>query len=89
MRRRVLVRENAVNVAGEIIPATPKSHESRSVPFPDFLTELLLEQCKVKAIDALVFGDGVTYLPTPRTATAGSRAHATARTRRTRHSRLR
>lgn len=64
-RRRVLVRENAVNVAGKIIPGTPKSHESRSVPFPDFLTELLLEQCEGKAIDALVFGDGVTHMPTP------------------------
>jgi len=64
-RRRVLVRENAVNVAGKIIPGTPKSHESRSVPFPDFLTQQLLEQCEGKAIDALVFGDGVTHLPTP------------------------
>lgn len=65
VRHRVLVRENAVNVAGKIIPGTPKSHESRSVPFPDFLTELLLEQCEGKAIDALVFGDGKTHLPTP------------------------
>jgi len=65
VRRRVLVRENAVNVAGKIIPGTPKSHESRSVPFPDFLTELLREQCEGKSIDALVFGDGVTHLPTP------------------------
>lgn len=61
----MLVRENAVNVAGKIIPGTPKSHESRSVPFPDFLTELLLEQCEGKPLDALVFGDGTTHLPTP------------------------
>ena len=64
-RRRLLVRANAVNVAGKIIPGTPKSHESRSVPFPDFLTELLLELCEGKAMDGLVFGDGVSFLATP------------------------
>tara|TARA_R110002124_G_scaffold5003_9_gene31485 strand:- start:439 stop:1182 length:744 start_codon:yes stop_codon:yes gene_type:complete len=65
VRRRVPVRENAVNVAGKIIPGTPKSHESRSVSFADFLTELLLKQCEGKATDALGFSDGVTHLPTP------------------------
>jgi len=61
----VLVRENAANVAGRIIPGTPKSRKSRSVPFPDFLTELLREQRGSKAINGLSFGDGVTHLPMP------------------------
>jgi integrase len=34
LRRRILVRANAVNVRGTIVPGTPKTHESRSVPFP-------------------------------------------------------
>ncbi len=35
-RRRILVRANAVNVRGTIIPGSPKSHESRSVHSPLF-----------------------------------------------------
>jgi integrase len=64
-RRRILVRANAVNVRGMIVPGTPKSHESRSVPFPEFLAELLVERCEGKSRDQLVFGDGATYIPTP------------------------
>jgi integrase len=64
-RRRILVRANAVNVRGTIVPGTPKSHESRSVPFPEFLAELLVEQCEGRSRDHLVFGDGATYIPTP------------------------
>ena len=59
------MRENAANVAGRIIPGTPKSRESRSVPFPDFLTEVLRERRGSKAINGPGFGDGVTHLPTP------------------------
>ncbi|MCU1362767.1 MAG: site-specific integrase [Acidimicrobiaceae bacterium] len=65
LRRRILVRENAVNVAGKIIRGTPKSHESRSVPFPAFLVEELGQLCERKSHDDLVFGDGSTFLPTP------------------------
>jgi integrase len=64
-RRRVLVRANAVNVRGTIIPGTPKSHEARSVPFPAFLAEPLERLCEGKTRDQLVFGDGVEYTPTP------------------------
>ncbi|MCU1535369.1 MAG: site-specific integrase [Glaciihabitans sp.] len=64
-RRRVLVRENAVNVGGVIIPGTPKSHEARSVPFPPFLAEQLARLCEGKTHGGLVFGDGLNYLPTP------------------------
>lgn len=65
VRRRVLVRGNAVNVRGTIIPGTPKSHEARSVPFPAFLAEPLQKQCEGKSRDQLVFGDGVEFTPTP------------------------
>jgi len=65
LRRRILVRANAVNVRGTIVPGTPKTHESRSVPFPAFLTEPLIVQCEGKSRDQLVFGDGSTFTPTP------------------------
>ena len=65
LRRRILVRANAVNVRGTITPGTPKSHESRSVPFPMFLADELAKQCEGKSRDQLVFGNGDAYLPTP------------------------
>jgi integrase len=64
-RRRVLVQANAVNVRGTIIAGTPKSHEARSVPFPEFLSEPLAKQCQDKTREQLVFGDGDAYLTTP------------------------
>ncbi|WP_308465865.1 site-specific integrase [Rathayibacter soli] len=64
-RRRVLVQANAVNVRGYITPGTPKGHESRSVPFPQFLTGRLSKQCDGKDPSWLVFGPGPTYQPTP------------------------
>jgi integrase len=54
-----------VNVRGYITPGTPKGHESRSVPFPEFLTDPLGQQCANKQHDWLVFGPGPTYQPTP------------------------
>ena len=65
LRRRILVHANAVNVRGTIVPGTPKSHESRSVPFPAFLAEELAKQCGGKSRDQLVFGEGIAYIPTP------------------------
>jgi len=65
LRRRVLVRANAVNVRGTITPGTPKSHESRNAPFPMFLAEALAKQCEGKSRDQLVFGNGDAYLSTP------------------------
>lgn len=64
-RQRVLVRENAVNVAGTILSGSPKSHESRSVPFPRFLGSSLAGLCKNKPPTGLVFGDGENFMPTP------------------------
>ena len=42
VRHRLNVRSNAVRVGGKVVAGTPKSHESRSVPFPEMLTELLM-----------------------------------------------
>lgn len=64
-RRRLLIRDNAVNVAGVITPGTPKSGETRSVPCPAFLESLLARECYAKTSDQLVFGDGDRYLSTP------------------------
>jgi integrase len=65
-RRRLLVRENAVTVGSHIVVGTPKSHEMRSVPYPEFLTEPLAETCGGKSLDALVFGAGTVHLNTPK-----------------------
>ncbi|MGN6742878.1 MAG: tyrosine-type recombinase/integrase [Amnibacterium sp.] len=64
-RRRLVIRDNAVNVAGVITPGTPKSGETRSVPFPAFLDALLARECYGKTTAQLVFGDGDRYLSTP------------------------
>ncbi|MBN9632169.1 MAG: tyrosine-type recombinase/integrase, partial [Actinobacteria bacterium] len=52
------VVENAVYINGSIVVGTPKTHERRSVPFPEFLSEPLGSACAGKARDALVFDDG-------------------------------
>ncbi|MFT4156529.1 MAG: tyrosine-type recombinase/integrase [Microbacterium sp.] len=65
-RRRVTIAENAVLVRTEIHVGTPKTHELRSVPFPKFLHPLLVDAMKGKAPDAIVFGDGTTYLRPPK-----------------------
>ncbi|WP_120339237.1 tyrosine-type recombinase/integrase [Cryobacterium soli] len=65
LRRRVRVQENAVNVGGHVIVGTPKSHEARSVPYPEFLTNPLALQCEGKSHDALVFGTGLVHQAQP------------------------
>lgn len=57
-RRRLSVVENAVYVNGSIVVGTPKTHERRSVPYPDFLSTPLSAACAGKARDGLVFDDG-------------------------------
>jgi integrase len=64
LRSRILVQANAPFVGGKIVPGTPKTHEKRSVPFPNFLSIALTEQCKGKDCDALVFGNA-DYLHPP------------------------
>ena len=65
LRRRVNVHENAVNVGGRIIVGTPKSHKTRSVPYPAFLAVPLAAQCQSKGRADLVFGDGASHLRSP------------------------
>ncbi|MFW0787582.1 site-specific integrase [Gordonia sp. CPCC 206044] len=57
LRRRLHVRRNAVNVGGEIVVGTPKTHEQRSVPFPRFLAEYLARACEGKGRDDIVFAN--------------------------------
>lgn len=64
-RRRVSVQENAVLVSFEVHVGTPKSHRSRSVPFPAFLTVPLAETADGKSREELLFGDGVTHVKLP------------------------
>lgn len=65
VRRRVNVQRNAVTVGGELIIGTPKSHESRSVPYPRFLEEPLAEAARGKTKADLLFGDGTTHIRPP------------------------
>lgn len=65
VRRRVQVDENAVRVGGHVIVGSPKTHERRSVPLPDFLTKELSELVAGKARGDLLFGSGKTHMQTP------------------------
>ncbi|GAB3122077.1 tyrosine-type recombinase/integrase [Glaciibacter psychrotolerans] len=65
LRRRVNVTENAVSVGGTIVVGTPKSHSSRSVPYPAFLSEPLARLCEGKSRDALLFGGGLDHVRLP------------------------
>ena len=52
-------------VGGAIIVGTPKSHESRSVPYPSFLTDRLADESKNKSRVDLLFGYGTNFLRPP------------------------
>lgn len=54
-RRRVEIAEAVSEPRGLITWGTPKSHERRSVPFPEFLTPRLRLRCEGKHPDDLVF----------------------------------
>ena len=64
--RRLHVTENAVTVAGLIHMGTPKTHEKRTVPYPEFLADDLKKLSEGKTRAAFLFGDGATVLPYPR-----------------------
>jgi integrase len=55
VRRRIDVAENAVEVGATIHVGSPKTHERRSVAFPEFLSPLLQKQAADKLPDALLF----------------------------------
>lgn len=65
LRRRVQVTENAVRVGGVVHVGTPKTHEQRSVAYPEFLALPIARLCEGKGRDDLLFGDGTNYLPRP------------------------
>jgi integrase len=57
VRRRINISVNAVEVGGEIVVGTPKTHKRRSVAFPAFLSEPLSAGTDGKKPDDLVFSD--------------------------------
>jgi integrase len=54
-RRRLTVVNNAVEVGGNIIIGTPKSHKQRSVPIPAFLLPDVASACDGKQPNDLIF----------------------------------
>ena len=60
--RRTQIVENAVSVNGQMIVGTPKTHESRSVAYPAFLDAAIDAACSGKDAEALLWGDGESYL---------------------------
>lgn len=58
VRRRAQIRDNAVQVGGEMIIGTPKTHASRAVPVPRFLLAELEELTAPRQRDEFVFGPG-------------------------------
>lgn len=69
-RRRLSVNENAVRVGSELHVGSPKTHELRSVGFPNFLAEPLGELASGKEPRALLFGDGDDHIQRPRSSGA-------------------
>ena len=65
VKRRVSVEENAVMVNGHIEIGTPKTHETRQVPYPEFLDDGIAALSAVKHSEAIVFGDGLTWMKLP------------------------
>jgi integrase len=66
LRRRLTVNQNAVEVGRKIHVGTPKGHERRTVPIPEFVVERVARQCEGKGRGDLVFpGTRTTYLPRP------------------------
>lgn len=69
-RRRLSVNENAVRVGSELHVGSPKTHELRSVGFPNFLVDSLMTLAEGKEPRALLFGEGDTHIQRPRTSGA-------------------
>jgi len=64
-RRRVSVEENAVMVGTVIEVGTPKTHETRSVPYPKFLAPAIADAVKGKRSADLLWGDGKIHMRLP------------------------
>jgi integrase len=66
LRRRVTVQANAVLVNATIVVGTPKDDETRSVPYPPFLSRSLASLCEGKAREDLLFGAGQYHMRVPK-----------------------
>ncbi|WP_417564479.1 tyrosine-type recombinase/integrase [Microbacterium sp.] len=78
-RRRLHVQENAVTVNGTIHVGTPKTHRSRTVPYPEFYAPFIVTAIDGKRPCDLVFGDGREH-PRPPSSQSGWFAAAVKRT---------
>jgi hypothetical protein len=65
LRRRISVHRNAVNVGGQVVVGTPKTHAERSVVFPRFLVEPLAGASEGKGRDGVVFPNRFGHYATP------------------------
>jgi integrase len=66
LRRRLSVHANAVQFGVSHAVGPTKGRVTRSVPVPGFVLDELSLCCAGKGADELVFGDGTTYLPRPK-----------------------
>jgi len=66
LRRRLSVRDNAVQLGVDYSVGQTKSRKERAVPVPAFVLDELSVQCAGRGPDELVFGDGAHYLPRPK-----------------------
>lgn len=55
LRRRFVIEENAVMIAYEIHVGTPKTHEKRSVPYPERLAAMIEQAWAGKGPEGLLF----------------------------------
>jgi integrase len=62
LRKRFVIEENAVMIGYEIHVGTPKTHEKRSVPYPDRLAPMIEQACAGKGPEGLLFGDGIHHV---------------------------
>ena len=69
LRRRINVRDSAVQIGADFSKELTKSRKDRSVPIPQFILDELAEQCRGKGMGDLVFGDGKHYLTRPKSET--------------------
>lgn len=66
LKRRLNIERTASLVDGKVQVGTPKTHRTRSVPFPAFLADDLARLCEGKGRDGVVFSDAHGgYLKTP------------------------
>jgi integrase len=66
LRRRLSVHENAVQISVDHAVGPTKGRKARSVPVPGFVLDELSVQCQGRAPGDLVFGDGLHFLPRPK-----------------------